>query len=192
MGAEIWKPIEGYEGYYEVSDMGRVRGLDRVTTDRRGIQQRRLGRVLTPWYQGRPGRKYPWVDLRSDGKRTRSSIHRLVTAAFIGPYPDGKEVNHKNGITTDNHLENLEYVTHSENIRHAIDTLGATLGQAGEDHHNAKLSAKQVCNIRSRYASGGVTQQELANQNDVAVMTVNDILCSRTWNHLPEEREYPA
>lgn len=100
-----WKPIQGYEGFYEVSSEGRVRSL-------RGKKPRLLN--INKTVAG-----YPHVGLvkRVDGLRRRFwySVHRLVAAAFIGPCPDGYVVNHKDEDKANNLVSNLEYVTRREN-----------------------------------------------------------------------------
>lgn len=116
---EIWKDIEGYEGLYQVSDMGNVRSFDRVIeVERNGItmKQHRKGKVLRqlPRRHG-----YLAVFLyKSDGRRTHESVHRLVASAFCERENEATEVNHKNEIKTDNRAENLEWITHKENTNY--------------------------------------------------------------------------
>lgn len=101
---EIWKPISGYEGLYEVSNLGNVRSLDYRCTGKTCLLMPREN-----------GRGYLRVDLCKDGKQRHFPVHRLVAQAFI-PNPLGKPtVNHKNEIKTDNSVDNLEWMTVSEN-----------------------------------------------------------------------------
>lgn len=102
---EEWKPVVGYEGLYEVSSLGRVRS-------RQGLLRQSLAN------------RYPSVHLSRDGKQATHRVHRLVASAFI-PNPDGREtVNHIDGDRTNNAALNLEWVTTSENVRHAHHSLG--------------------------------------------------------------------
>ena len=115
MVKEIWKDIEDYEGYYEVSNMGRVRSLDRIVRKNNGAKLSK-GVVL----KGDIARGYVRVMLHKEGVIKRFLIHRLVAKAFI-PNPENKpQINHINRIKNDNIVENLEWCTQKENMQHAI------------------------------------------------------------------------
>lgn len=131
--SERWLPVVGYEGYYEVSDIGNVR------------------RVLRPDSLGRPrrcgvlrnalDRGYHRVSLSKNDKPKGFAVHRLVAAAFLGPPPSPAHVvNHKDGVKANNRPSNLEYLTSAENTRHAV-RLG--LHAAGDRHGMAKSSETQ-------------------------------------------------
>ena len=102
---EEWRDVLGFEELYQVSNLGNVR------TVKRG--------EATVMSQKEHWNGYLSVHLRNKGVERRASVHRLVAEAFI-PNPDGlRDVNHKNGIKTDNRVENLEWLSHSDNIKHA-------------------------------------------------------------------------
>lgn len=109
---ENWASIDGYEGLYEVSDTGMVRSLKRTTTSGKVLSQR----------SGTGG--YLSVCLCKDNHKKSFVVHRLVARAFVTNPENKPEVNHKNGVRTDNRAENLEWVTRSENERHAYEVLG--------------------------------------------------------------------
>jgi len=114
---EIWKPIQQYEGAYEVSSEGRVRSLDRVlnTAIRHNSTVLRKGRVLKCNVK-RNG--YLSVDLSKDNIVRTVTVHRLVAKAFLGE-KENVQVNHKNMTKSDNRVKNLEWCTGTENQRHA-------------------------------------------------------------------------
>lgn len=116
---EIWKPVVGYEGLYEVSSYGNVRSLDRVVTKRNGVNHTVVGRVLSERISNKG---YRIASIRDAHKQPKTySVHRLVMEAFCGKRPVGKEINHIDGNRLNNRLENLEYVTHTENMKHAFE-----------------------------------------------------------------------
>lgn len=172
MTGEEWRPIEGWP--YEISDRGRVRrGRPSGGSVRGHILQSHI-------YRG-----YPRVLLRDQPRKAWFSVHHLVAVAFIGP-PPGRiglgrhdwQVNHKNAVKSDNRVENLEWVTHAENKRHAA-ALGLMV--RGEPHHSSKLTAQQVAEIRARHAAGECGAPTLALEYGVSTTTVTKILQGRKW-----------
>lgn len=120
---EIWKPVVGYEGIYEVSDHGRVRSLDRIQVYSRIDQY--SGRELTVHrlHRGRmlrPGRMTAGHLSVALGKGNSVCVHVLVLEAFVGPCPPGHESLHRDDVPSNNVLDNLRWGTRSDNIRDAI------------------------------------------------------------------------
>ncbi len=112
-----WRPVVGWTGWYEVSNLGQVRGTSRTSQRRDGTAQNWVGRELRPFpnYKG-----YLVVRLSRPGKRLQARVHRLVAEAFLPAGHTVETVNHKDGDKTNNRASNLEWATRSENTRHAV------------------------------------------------------------------------
>lgn len=168
--SEEWKPVVGFEGVYEVSNLGRVRSLDRVyyQTSRGGCfhPHKRKGQLLRP---GLTSVGYPSVVLGR--KRGTFLVHRLVAEAFIGPCPEGCEVRHKDGTRNNNTADNIEYGTRKENMADA--RRHGTLIQ-GHDSHR-KVPREEHDKIRSLYARG-LRQADLEKMYDVTNALIHRIL----------------
>lgn len=112
--SEIWKPVVGHEGHYEVSDLGNVRSLDRRIITKSGVKKRRKGQQLKL-----SSAKNGYLTIGIQGTKF---VHRIVLEAFVGAAPEGTETCHRNGIRVDNRLENLYWGTSSDNnndiVRH--------------------------------------------------------------------------
>lgn len=118
---EIWKSVVGYEGLYEVSNLGRVKSLDMVLPYARHGKitiRIRKGVILTP---AKMRNGYLRVGVSNNGKHKLNLVHRLVAMAFIPNYNNYREVNHKNCDKSDNRVVNLEWVNSSQNKIHAIE-----------------------------------------------------------------------
>ena len=123
MKEEIWKPIKGYYGL-EVSNQGRVRRTKHTNKGNIGKYKDKLPYILKT-SNDKDG--YVLVTLSENGKNFHARMHRLVAETFIPNTENKPQVNHINGIKNDNRVENLEWSTRSENIRHRINVLGIKL-----------------------------------------------------------------
>jgi DNA-binding transcriptional regulator YiaG len=165
---ERWIPAPEYRGIYEVSDLGNVRRVQQVTS----------AKVGKPMKQTCLRNGYRMIQLSKHNNPVRFLVHRLVLLAWVGAPPAGSHANHRNGIRSDNRLENLEWMTPSENQKHSFRVLGRS--NSGELNAAAKLTQGQVAQIREMLA-GGIVQRVIANQFGVSGATVSDIACGRTW-----------
>lgn len=165
---EQWKPIPE-KPEYQVSDLGRVRGLK--------------GQILRTKLLGRG---YEGLSL---GRYCYRYVHRLVAGAFIGEIASGMVVNHKNGVKTDNRLENLEVVSYSENLLHDYHVLRRKKSRAltgrGElwPYPRSKLTKEQVRQIRARHADGE-DPKDLAVRYGITHEYVGKIAARKAWRNL--------
>ena len=156
---EVWQPVRGYEGLYEVSDAGHVKGL-------RG--------PLKPLLSDN---RYEKVDLHNRGTRKRFYIHRLVATHFIPNPNQCPQVNHKDGNKTNNVVSNLEWCSASENGVHAVRLLGLH----GENRYNCKLTNAQVLAIRS----DARLHREIAADYEIGRTQVTKIKSGKRRSWLP-------
>ena len=138
---EIWKDINEFEGIYSISNFGKVKSHRRSF-----VQKHRSGKIynnIIPDCILKPilgKRGYHTVSLQLNKKIKRTTIHRLIAIHFI-PNPENKpHINHKNGVKTDNRIENLEWCTNQENIQHSYDFLNRRKRKfkKGKEHHMAR------------------------------------------------------
>jgi hypothetical protein len=170
---EAWRDVKGYEGLYQVSDAGNVRSLDRVSASGHSLK-------------GKPRKlrmdKYGYlvVGLTLNGAMKYKKIHRLVAQAFVNN-PDRKpQVNHINGVKTDNAPSNLEWCTTRENTAHAREN---GLLRRGAGVSTAKLTSDDVQHIRW-LAAEGVKHSVLAREWAVTQTNVRHIVAGRSWRHV--------
>lgn len=170
---EEWRPVVGYEQWYEVSNLGRVRRVKCQYYSKRKLD------VLKPG----GGKQYPLVCLYANRTRKICLVHHLVMAAFVGPRPKGYEINHKDGNKKNSRLSNLEYVTPSQNRIHALATgLSAPIAIRGEQNKQAKLKEPDVRVIRR--LQGQVSGCELGKWFGVTKRVIYLIWQREAWTHV--------
>lgn len=183
MTQEIWKPVVGHEGSYDVSNLGRVRSLERVAVRRigKGPNPDRKSQYIIPGKILRPGKS-------SNGYFTVSiggwsyCLHDLVLTAFRGPRPEaGMDACHDDGVKPNNTLGNLRWDTrkgnHADKIKHGTVVRGL-------DYPTAKLTPDTVREIRK--FRGKLSQSALASRFNVSPAAVQAVHDGRTWTHIPD------
>jgi len=174
---EEWKDVLGYEGHYRISSHGRLQSFK--------MKGRSSFVIITPSFNKRTG--YMMFRLHKNNSAESVRANRLVALTFI-PNPENKPcVNHINGIKTDNRVVNLEWCTHKENTKHAIesgllDFSKRTLCR-GEATHCSKLKEKDVTDILSIGSS--LMLKDIAKRYGVTATTISSILKGRIWKHIP-------
>jgi hypothetical protein len=160
---------------FQVSDQGEIR---RAFPG--GSNAAKVGRLLK---LRRDRKGYERVNLSSQGVVRTFKVHSLVAEAFLGRCPAGQQTNHKNGVKHDNRVANLEYVTPSGNVRHALKE-GLRHPQRGSKCSWAKLTEAAVVKLRRRYATGQHTLAELAVEAGVSEGAIFYAIKKTTWEHV--------
>ena len=172
MTREVWRWIEGHEGLYMVSNLGRVMSVPTVS-QRGGHKYRKPGMEIKPQDNGRG---YKFVALYKDGSQLLMTVHRLVASAFLENPEEKPDVNHKDGDKANNKVDNLEWVTKSENMRHASEILHV-MGS------NRRFCGEEILAIREDKR----TEREIAETYGVAQSVINRIRLGRTYKSFDGE-----
>lgn len=183
MKKEIWLPIPSLNGYYEASNTGKIRSIDRVVETynvrkkRKGIRVRK-GRELSP-----AKCRYLQVHVSVDAKTFTRYVHRLVAEVFLtNDDPKHKiEVDHINGDRYDNRVENLKWVTPSENMTSAYDN---NQQHHGTKNHHAKLTEQQVFEILELRTTSKLTCDEIGQMYNVSSGIVSLIGRGKRWSRI--------
>lgn len=177
MGNRVWKSIKGFEGFYEVSNDGLIKSLDREVPYRIvGLKMKIKGKMLTPV---KDGYGYPFVVLQKYGYKKTKKVHQLVAETFIEKPGIEYQVNHIDGNKENNFVGNLEYVTPKENTIHAINVLGKV--RAKETHWKHKITLFQVEEMRRLYKTGKYSQKDLAEKYGIHRGHLSKICNNKAW-----------
>lgn len=182
---EVWKPVVGYEGFYEVSNLGRVRSLDRYVSLRNrwgDIRERRYkGKLLVPFLH----KGYPHVAVRKGSAGlVQQSVHRMVLEAFVGECPPRMEACHNDGNRRNAALSNLRWDTrannHADKIKHGTHLRGTANPQSKFTERDIEV----VFDLRRR----GLTHAAIAAKIGMSSTHVSNVLNGKRWGHYSSTR----
>lgn len=172
---EEWRDVVGYEGLYQVSNLGKVKRL-KGTVLCVGEKQKPFTITVYETILKLSDKKHGYIHcaLSKNGKLTTRTVHRLVMETFV-PNPDNlPQVNHIDGDKSNNKISNLEWSSSSHNIRHALENK-LRIPPVGEMTHKAILTEEIVINIRKLRASG-VKLRELSEMYNCDISTINGVV----------------
>jgi hypothetical protein len=180
---EVFVDVNGFEDFYQVSNMGRILRKVRIITPIKfgKVVRIRFDQKIVVQCIGLKKDSYYLVKFNVDKISTFFKVHRLVAQHFISNPNNKPCVNHKNGVKTDNRVENLEWCTHDENMAHAWAT-GLFGSRKGSVNANSKLNEENVLEIRS--LSHSLSVRQLSEKFKVSQPTIYKILSREKWSHI--------
>lgn len=167
---EEWLPVPGYDGLYEVSNLGRVRSYHNFGFGRK--KEPKLLKPTTDFYG------YLQVTLCNNSVHEQTKVHKIVALAFLGVNPGGMQIDHINGNKEDNRAENLEWVTPKENTLRSVTT---GLKPTGERHGMHKLTQSAVDEIRKLYKTGQYSHRQLGEMFGISHCVAGKIIRNEAW-----------
>lgn len=171
---EIWKDVPGWEGLYQVSDLGIIRSLDRAVP--RGDGFMNLKGKITAQTLMLDGSGRLMVKLcRNNGSKPRY-VHTLVALAFLGERPDKHEIHHIDENVRNNRLSNLEYIDYADHRR---------IHYSGERSARGKLKTDQVIEMRRLHKAGLHSVSELAGMFGIKSSSARKVVNRSSWKHVP-------
>jgi hypothetical protein len=174
---EIWKDIPGFEGWYQASDLGNIRSVERMVKTKGGALRHSASKVLAPG-----GPRYALVILSIDGKRKTRGVHRLVCTAFHGAPPPNAHAAHNDGDISNNKAKNLRWATAKENC---LDRVLHKTWVHGARVNTAKMAESDIQQVKIR-AANGESRISIAKDMGVHRSSIDQLLRGDTWQHLIE------
>jgi hypothetical protein len=175
MAEEIWKDIIGYEGFYQVSNFGRVKSF---YNNRHGVGSERI--LKQGFYNRGRTNNYKIVVLAKNKKHTTKTVHRLVATAFLDNFTNKPCINHKDGNTSNNFAFNLEWVTEKENSQ---DALKRGSFKHGSSCSSALLTRNQIIEIKSRLFGVWGEQARLAREYGISASLISAVSLNKIYKN---------
>lgn len=179
---ELWKDIEGYEGIYQISTLGRVKRLESTLLYKGKYPRKWREKLLS---QNTTNAGYKKCHISKDGKTKTPNIHRLVASAFIDNSLGLPCVNHLDGNKENNSADNLEWCSYKENTKHAIES--GLMGVDGFENPSAKLDRNEVNRIKRLYRTGKFSQRKLSIVFGVSQNTIKNVVKGNTYKNVFEQ-----
>lgn len=173
LSEEVWKDVIGYEGYYQISNLGNVKGLKR---------NKIKSPTLNSW-------GYQVVSLTKPNTKLKNVlVHRLVAMAFINNLENKEQVNHIDGNKTNNCVYNLEWCNQSENMQHAFK-LGLNINPYGEKHNRSVINEEiylKCVELREQGLTYAKIAEHVCKEYNIKIgrTSINAALLGQTWSHI--------
>jgi len=171
--AEEWKPLFGYDGRYEISNFGQIINV------KRSRKPKLIPQISKPY-----GHQYVQI-IGIDNIRKKKFIHTAVLETFGIQRPNGMECRHLDGNSGNNHISNLKWGTHKDNVQDSI--IHGTFhyaGKAGENNANSVLKERQVVEIKNLFKNSIFTNKIIADKYNVTAAAINRIRVGKNWKHI--------
>lgn len=172
---EIWKPIKNYECLYEVSNLGRVRSLDKYVNYRYGNREVK-GKILKPSLNGWG---YPSISLSKNGITKSTRIHKLVAEHFLVKVKNKNCINHIDGNKENNYIDNLEWCNHKENTKHAMDNGLINFNQLAKSNGEKCSKIIKQYDKEMKFINEYISTQEASKVLNIAEPNISACACGK-------------